>query len=264
MKVVFAGPSLGDARLDIPGVELRGPAGMGDLAAAVLDGATAIGLIDGVFETVAATWHKEILFALWEGVRVSGAASMGALRAAECAAFGMVGIGSVYARYADDGLTDDAAVAQLHAPAELGYFPLSEPLVNMEATFARLATLAIAPGEETDRLLVSARRVFFKERTYARVVAEAGFVAARAEALLALIGTHRQDVKRDDALELVDYVKDLPSTRLPHPTAWRFEESNMWRKFIAGLLRQRPTRTTALAGRPAAATAEAATAPPAP
>ena len=46
-------------------------------------------------------WHKEILFALSEGIDVYGAASMGALRAAELDAFGMRGIGDVYSAYAE-------------------------------------------------------------------------------------------------------------------------------------------------------------------
>ncbi|MEJ0097006.1 MAG: TfuA-like protein [Bauldia sp.] len=53
------------------------------MSKAVLAGASVIGLVDGVFENVASVWHKEILYALSEGVQVFGAASMGALRAAD-------------------------------------------------------------------------------------------------------------------------------------------------------------------------------------
>jgi hypothetical protein len=125
MKILFAGPSLyrtdwsaGRVR---DGVDCRGPAAQGDIARAVVEGAAAIGLVDGRYEDIAAVWHKEILYAIEQGVPVFGAASMGALRAAECADFGMIGLGAVYERYRSGGLADDAAVAQLHAPAELGY-----------------------------------------------------------------------------------------------------------------------------------------------
>src|SRR5215212_2065593 len=50
-------------------------------------------LIDGAFARVPAVRHKEILFALSRGIDVHGAASMGALRAAELAPFGMKGHG---------------------------------------------------------------------------------------------------------------------------------------------------------------------------
>ena len=53
----------------------------------------AIGIIDGVFLDVASVWHREILWALSQGVHVFGAASMGALRAAELDGFGMRGVG---------------------------------------------------------------------------------------------------------------------------------------------------------------------------
>ncbi|HEY5550419.1 MAG TPA: TfuA-like protein, partial [Opitutaceae bacterium] len=99
MKVVFVGPSLTDPKLrtDSGSVRFRPPAAMGDVTKAVIEGATAVGLVDGVFEAVASVWHKEILYALAEGVQVFGAASMGALRAAECAPYGMIGVGAIFA-----------------------------------------------------------------------------------------------------------------------------------------------------------------------
>ena len=55
-----------------------------------------IGIIDGYFEIVPTVWHKEILWAMAQGIHVFGAASIGALRAAELDAFGMRGIGRIY------------------------------------------------------------------------------------------------------------------------------------------------------------------------
>ncbi len=139
MKVLFSGPSLTDAeRARFPGLEHRPPARRGDLTDAVEDGATAIGLIDGLFGNTPAVWHKEILNALALGVRVGGGGSMGALRAAECAAFGMVAIGTVAARLASGAERDDAYVAQIHAPGELGWAPLSEADANADATLSVL------------------------------------------------------------------------------------------------------------------------------
>jgi hypothetical protein len=53
----------------------------------------AIGVIDGYFEVVPTVWHKEILWAMAQGIHVFGAASIGALRAAELDSFGMRGVG---------------------------------------------------------------------------------------------------------------------------------------------------------------------------
>ncbi|MBP5873147.1 hypothetical protein F3K24_43140, partial [Streptomyces sp. LBUM 1485] len=51
------------------------------------DGDTAV-IIDGLYHQAPALRHKEIIAAMARGVRVIGAASIGALRAAELAPFG--------------------------------------------------------------------------------------------------------------------------------------------------------------------------------
>ena len=70
------------------------------------------------------------------GVRVVGASSMGALRAAELDRFGMEGVGEVYAYYRDGWLTADADVALVHRDADDGLPPLTWPLVNVRATWS--------------------------------------------------------------------------------------------------------------------------------
>ena len=233
MKVLFAGPSLSGSGWTAPrpdaALDCRGPAGQGDIARAVVDGATAIGLIDGRYEDIAAVWHKEILFAIEQGVQVFGAASMGALRAAECADFGMIGVGAVFERYRRGELTDDAAVAQLHAPAELDHMPLTEALVNVEATLDHFSKLRAISAEEAERLDGSARALFFKDRTYARILAHAGLDAgARGAALKLLIKSCRIDVKRQDAMLLLDYMRHLEARRLGTPPDWRLEQTATW------------------------------------
>ena len=106
MKVLFAGPSLhgADWSADRAGGSRQASTGADPQRRATspapcVEGATVIGLIDGLYEDRAAPWHKEILFALENGAQVFGAASMGALRAAECADFGMIGVGAVFERY---------------------------------------------------------------------------------------------------------------------------------------------------------------------
>ncbi len=98
MKIVFAGPSLHGTPVEWGDIVCRGPAETGAIERALGDGATVIGLVDGHYQQVGAVWHKEILAALAAGAAVFGAASMGALRAAECAPFGMVPVGSIARR----------------------------------------------------------------------------------------------------------------------------------------------------------------------
>ena len=100
--VVFLGPSLSidQARRTLPALYL-GPARCGDVLRARRLSPRAIAIVDGVFASTPAIWHKEILLALEDGIAVFGASSMGALRAAELVPFGMVGIGRIFEAYRD-------------------------------------------------------------------------------------------------------------------------------------------------------------------
>ena len=98
--IVFLGPSLPvtQAQALLPKATILPPARQGDLYRAARDRhPSTIALVDGIFATVPAVWHREILWAMTEArIRVFGAASMGALRAAELDVFGMVGFGKIY------------------------------------------------------------------------------------------------------------------------------------------------------------------------
>lgn len=189
MKVLFVGPSLGGglaaARNMSPCIDFRPPAACGDILKAVEDGATAIGLVDGYFGDLPSVWHKEILYALEQDVAVAGGASMGALRAAECAPFGMVGLGSIFEDYQSGRLLDDEAVALVHAPQALGWLPLSVPWVDFEPTINALHAGGEISSGERKKLLLSGRFLHFSERTYARVVDECHFRKPRRDLVLA-------------------------------------------------------------------------------
>ena len=64
---------------------------------------------------------QEILYAMSAGAEVAGAASVGALRAAELSPFGMIGIGSIYRPFAAGHWTDDDEVAVMHATEYLAF-----------------------------------------------------------------------------------------------------------------------------------------------
>jgi hypothetical protein len=135
--ILFAGPSLRRDRGGLPpGFDLRPPAKCGDLLATLPERPTAVLLVDGVFETGPTVWHKEILLLIEAGIAVYGAASLGALRAAELDVYGMIGIGAIYEAYRDGVIDRDDAVMVSHAPAELGHAPLTLALVDAEASIA--------------------------------------------------------------------------------------------------------------------------------
>src|SRR5215471_17317034 len=146
--VVFAGPTIraSEART-ILDADYPGPAAQGDVLRAARAGCVAIGLVDGYFHAVPSVWHKEILWALSRGIHVYGAASMGALRAAELARFGMKGVGEIFEAFHSGALEDDDEVAVAHGEADSGYRAASEAMVNIRATLGRAEKSGIVDGE---------------------------------------------------------------------------------------------------------------------
>lgn len=231
--VVFAGPTLDAASVRaILDAEVRGPAARGDVLRAVESGATAIGVVDGYFERVAAVWHKEILWALTKGCRVYGAASMGALRAAELAAFGMVPVGEIAAAYLRGDITDDDEVAVAHASEEDGYRRTSEAMVDIRATLASAVTARVIDEETRALLARSAKALFYPERVYPAVLAHAeanGADPAQLAAFCAFLPRGRIDQKRLDALALMERLRamrDAPPP--PKVVRYFFSHTDAW------------------------------------
>ncbi len=168
---VFVGPTLAvaDAR-NVFDATYFPPAKHGDVYRAVaLLKPQAIGLIDGYFQWSGSVWHKEILWSMREGVHVFGASSMGALRAAELAPFGMRGVGRIFEAYragvfgaaGDDALEDDDEVCVVHGPAESGYVAASEALVNIRRTLADAVSANVISDGTRVRLIAWPRPLSF-------------------------------------------------------------------------------------------------------
>jgi hypothetical protein len=169
--VVFAGPTLNAREIrEHLDADVRPPAAMGDIYRAARESPDLIALIDGYFDRVPAPWHKEILWALSQGIHVLGAASMGALRAAELARFGMVGVGEVFRAYYSGALSDDDEVAVVHAPREQHFRPLSEAMVNIRATVSHAFLEGVLSADLAERLLRTAKSLYYPERSYAAVL----------------------------------------------------------------------------------------------
>jgi hypothetical protein len=236
MKIVFAGPSLFGADVDATGLDIRPPARQGDILKAIADGATAIGIIDGVFGLAASVWHKEILFALARDIRVLGASSMGALRAAECFAFGMEPVGRIASAYLSGELDDDAAVALTMAPAEFGYQAFTEPLVDVWPTIASLVESGCLSDEEGERFRLAAEAMYFEERTVEAIVHRA-FGPAGSLQIAQDYYRHRISAKTEDALMLLSAMREEPPCA--RQQGWTFVRSPFWEKHSQGPLTHR-------------------------
>ncbi|WP_394830089.1 hypothetical protein LVJ94_26635 [Pendulispora rubella] len=222
---VFTGPTLSaeEGRRELDAV-FRPPAAQGDVYRAAITRPTAIGIIDGYFERTPAVWHKEILWAMAHGVHVFGSASMGALRAAELNAFGMEGVGEIFAAFHRGELEDDDEVAVRHASEADGYARVSEAMVNMRATLRAAEAVGAIGAEARVFLERIAKETFYADRSYPamlRQASEAGWPRADLEAFRAFLPGGRVDQKRLDALAMLRAMR-AHLTERPGPKEVRY------------------------------------------
>jgi len=234
---VFLGPTLplAEARA-IFDADYLSPARAGDIAALVGKRPRAIALVDGLFEQVPSVRHKEILFALSSGIRVFGASSMGALRAAELAAFGMEGVGSIFEGYRDGICEDDDEVAVLHGPADRGYPAFSEAMVNLRAGLAAALSRGEVSRPTHDRLIAMSKVKYYPDRSWEGLLADADALAIPADerAAIAELARSRPNAKRDDArLLLRRLAEERARGMAPHAPRFDFEATASWKILLA-------------------------------
>jgi hypothetical protein len=216
--VIFAGPSLPPSlRPADPALCWRPPVRQGELYRAALERPAIIGVVDGYFEVVPTVWHKEILWAMAQGIHVYGSASVGALRAAELAPFGMKGIGQIFEAFRDGILEDDDEVAVLHGPEELGYPPVTEAMVNIRATLDAAVHQGVIEQSLAASLTKIAKSLFYKERTYPAIL-RAAVEQSLPQALQDLsvwLPQRRVDQKSQDTLAMIETIRNDFGARLP-------------------------------------------------
>ncbi|MER6503535.1 TfuA-like protein [Streptomyces sp. NPDC001455] len=227
---VFVGPTLpaGTVTDTLPDAVVLPPAAQGDVYRAARERPRALAVVDGYFERVPSVWHKEVLWALREGIPVYGASSMGALRAAELRAFGMVGVGWIFEQFAAGMLTDDDEVAVAHTEQALGYRAASEAMVNIRRTLEAAAGEGVIGGDDADTLTALAKQRFYPERSWSALLEEASArgLADSAAALRAWLPHGRVDQKRLDALALLDLLRTDPPEPVSVP--WTFQHTLWW------------------------------------
>ena len=223
--VVFAGPCLplrpdGEWRRLLECVQVRPPAQRGDMLAALVDRPRTLVLLDGYYYSKPAVSHKEILYALDAGVRVVGASSMGALRAAEMEPFGMIGVGEVFEDYRDGTLEGDDEVAILHLPESYGYQALTVALVELRYSVARLVERRRIDAAAAQRLIQAVKQLPFSRRRKEVVsklaIEYLGEAASALDQELAENSLKRQDAQQAVRLALDGYT--AASTRVHAPT----------------------------------------------
>lgn len=203
--VVFVGPSLaaGRAAQLLPEAEIRPPIRRDELRAARRRGGRVLVILDGVFAHSLAVSPREIVEVMRSGAVVVGASSMGAIRAAECAPAGMLGIGEVYDGFWDGSLDSDDEVAVVTDPED-GDRPLSVPLVAVRAGLRHARATALLGEADCDLVWSAASGLHFSQRTWGSILKRAGLAdPALRRALEAC-----PDPKREDAVAALRFVAD--------------------------------------------------------
>jgi hypothetical protein len=230
---VFTGPSLSaeQSRELLEAVYLP-PVSQGDVYRVALKRPQAIGIIDGYFERVPSVWHKEIMWAMKEGIHVFGSASMGALRAVELEAFGMEGVGAVYEAFRSGELEDDDEVAVVHGPAETGYRSVSEAMVNIRFTLARAQDAGVVTAPTRAALVRMGKDLFYPDRSYPEILRlgrQRGLPAAELDALQDWLPSGQVNQKRDDARAMLETMRDRLAAGLPPKrVSYTVEHTTIW------------------------------------
>lgn len=205
--LIFTGPSLDhdSIREVLPNAIIRPPARQGDIISDMMEfEPTHVILLEGTFHQSLSVWHKELAWALQiPGVRgVYGASSMGALRAADLADFGMIGSGRIFNWYYEGVVTDESEVAAVYQEGPNQRFAsYTVPLVNVRGALLKGLELEVLEEEAAAEIFAKARSIHWTERTKRALEALGGPV------LIAMLEAH--DQKAIDALELLYKFREL-------------------------------------------------------
>jgi len=203
--IAFVGPSISrdEAERVCPGLDLRPPARRDDLYREREHGAWGFLLIDGVFMQDDAVSPREVVDVLEDGALVLGAASMGALRAADCWPAGARGLGLIYRLYRRGVLESDEDVA-VAVSADGSDAAVSVPLVNVRYAVSRAVRRHLLDRATARRIVSTAAAIYYPERTWREVLRRVGGLPPEVAAFCAGF-----DLKREDARRALAYARHL-------------------------------------------------------
>ena len=248
-NVVFLGPTLpaADAARLLPARFLP-PAAMGDVYNAIeRERPDVIVIIDGYFDTVPSVWHKEILYGLSCGIRIIGASSIGALRAAELHDFGMDGSGWVFEAFRSGVLEDDDEVAVVHSE---DFRPLSAAMVNLRVGLQRAVDRGLLNRADCEVMLGLSKQRFYPHRSWKQLfldAAEHGIGPDAINALRDFVEREHPDIKREDASNLLAALAQ-GHTQPPRSSSVEFRSTIFWDKLATNERRLGPAGSNGVRG----------------
>jgi hypothetical protein len=147
----------------------------------------------------------------------------------------MQGIGRIFEAYRDGVLEDDDEVAVIHGPAETGFLPLSDAMVNIRATLAKAVAHRLVSPNCGHTLEACAKSLFFHRRDWPLVLdvgRERGASPSEIEALQAWLPHGRVDQKRDDALAMLAAMRESAEQPSRQEASFSFEWTHFFDEMI--------------------------------
>jgi hypothetical protein len=215
--VIFTGPTIRkEEALPLLEAVYLPPARQGDVIGAIFRHMPdIIGIIDGASYPELEVWHREILYALENGVAVFGSSSTGALRAAELDIHGMQGVGRIYEEIRGRETVDADEVTCLHEDRS-PFRRLSEPMVNIRATLGEMRRKDLIDDRLLHQLLGTAKSIHYTKRTWQAIFDKAGsegaLTAEKVRELLRRSASCNVDLARSDAILLLKAVRKAMET----------------------------------------------------
>jgi hypothetical protein len=203
--VVFVSGALSET-IRQPQIDCRPAATRGDLWALTRDWVSGtdprplrVGIIDGTTRGPSLP-PKEVMQAISAGVRLYGAVGDGALRAAECASYGMTGVGKLFERARTQFIS---LLDEYRTPADGG--PHDQSMAAWQVALSDAVADGTANDGDAQTFLSTARQVPWRQRTLAHVLASADQVHERERIQRArvVLSDDRRHVMREDAQALV-------------------------------------------------------------
>ena len=184
------------------------PVQRGDLHADIDAGHRVVAIVDGRFQQSLAVSVGEIMDALRCGVRIYGASSLGALRAAELDRYGMIGHGAIYEHVRAASCFRDDYLGQLFFEGIPNHKNPSVPYINLH--FALRGLLERRAIDEPTRAATDElyKRLHFSERDRFNLERAINEQDGSPELLAAArLAFEQPDQKHLDALSLLERIK---------------------------------------------------------
>jgi ribosomal protein S12 methylthiotransferase accessory factor len=209
---VYAGLSAAssDVKTILSAAIVAPPVQRGDIYTDIKQGVNRILILDGRFHQSLSVSPSELMDALRRGIRVYGASSMGALRAVELEAYGMVGCGEIFEHIRDQDAFRDDYLGQVFSEEDPGLQARSVTYVEFYLNLVELRARRQIGQATFDRLCSFYRDLHYSERDLATLASRIRGCCRNAKPLLraAEIALAQMDrPKRRDALAALRLVR---------------------------------------------------------